>query len=56
LLLLSSPFAGLLNFFYPNPQVLPFPSDSSPHPTTEVGGVREQLSGSLLLAEPKLQQ
>ena len=33
LLLFSSPFAILLNSFYPNPQVLPFPSDSPPLPT-----------------------
>ena len=33
LLFFSSPFAILLNCFYPNPQVLPFPSDSPPHPT-----------------------
>jgi len=29
-LLFCSPFAVLLNCFYPNPQVLPFPSDSPP--------------------------
>ena len=33
LLWFSSPFAVLLNCLYPNPQVLPFPSDSPPHPT-----------------------
>jgi len=55
LMLFSSPFATLLNCFYHNPGVLPFPSDSPPHPTGEGGGVREQLHGSLLPAEAKPQ-
>jgi len=50
ILLFSSPFAVVLNCFYYNPQVLPIPSDSPPHPTGE-GGVRDQLLGSLLPAE-----
>ena len=33
LLLFSPPFAVLVNCFYHNPWVLPFPSDSSLHPT-----------------------
>jgi len=52
-LLFSSPFAVLLNCFYPNPQVLPFCSDSPPHDTRGEGGVREQLRDSLLLAGAK---
>jgi len=48
-------FAVLLNCFYHNPQLLPFPSDSPPHPTEEGEGVRGQLHGSLLLTETKPQ-
>jgi len=52
----SSPFAILVNCFYPNPQVLPFPSNSPAHPTKGGGGVREQPCGSLVPAWVKPQQ
>ena len=55
LLLFSSPFAIPLNCFYPNRQILPFPSASPPHLTREEAGVREKLCGSLLPAEAKPQ-
>jgi len=39
--------------FYHIPRVLPFPSDSLPHPNGEREGVRERLRGSLLPTEAK---
>ena len=51
----SSASAVLLNCFYQTPRVLPFPSDSPPHPPGEGGGVRKQLRGSVLPAEGKPQ-
>jgi len=56
LLLFSSPFVVLINYFYPNTPILPFPSDSPPHPIGTGGGVRGQLHGSLFLAGAKPQQ
>jgi len=53
LLFFSSTFAILGNCFYHSSQVLPFPSDSPPHPTREGGGVRERLRGSVLPTEAK---
>jgi len=55
-LLFSSPFAVLLNCSQPNPQALPFLSDSPPHPSGEGEGVRKQLHGSLLPIEAEPQQ
>jgi len=55
LLLFSSPFAILLNWFCHNPRVF-FASDSPPHPTSKRGGVREQLCGSFLLIAVKPRQ
>jgi len=61
LLLLFASFPVLLNGLYPNPQVLPFLSDSLPQPTGGGGGeggvwgrwTIERLPGSLLPARAK---